>query len=233
LFERHYRNRKLSTRQLNDNSINVCPPRPKYSSPRKLARERSFAFGLAMQLLGGGQIVPLSSSCNTSPSHPASTPSAPLISSQPDTPKPSYLPWWAATSSLPSASSGQHSLPTQSKLGISPSDSSRSGLPSYELLARCFKDVPEQENGVRDIASELIWLRGTYEFLFLLLSAGTYLHVCFVTPIPLSRGSFADTWDGVFLKSDETFVFLGSPGWILLCFRDLNTGGGRGRMRVE
>jgi len=31
-----------------------------YSSPRKLTRDRSFAFGLAMQLLGGGQIVPLS-----------------------------------------------------------------------------------------------------------------------------------------------------------------------------
>jgi hypothetical protein len=78
---------------------------------------------------------------------------------------------------------------------------------------------------VRDVASELVWLRRTFEFLFL-LSAGTYIYVFFITPIPLSRGFFADTWDGMFLKWDETFVFLGSAGWILLCFRDLNTGGG-------
>jgi hypothetical protein len=60
--------------------------------PRKLTRDRPFVFGLAMQLLGDGQIVPSTSSCNTSPSHPASTPSAPLVSSQPDTPNPpTYL----------------------------------------------------------------------------------------------------------------------------------------------
>jgi hypothetical protein len=105
----------------------------------------------------------------------------------------------------------------------------------HELFARCFKDAPGEER-VRDVASDLVWLRGTYEFLFL-LSAGTYLYVFFVSPIPFSKIFFDGIWDygkeplslaegaGLFLRWDEIFVFLGSAVWILLCFKDLKAEG--------
>ncbi|KAN0095665.1 hypothetical protein V8E51_016376 [Hyaloscypha variabilis] len=109
----------------------------------------------------------------------------------------------------------------------------------HELFARCFKNVPDQDRG-RDVASDLVWLRGTYEFLFL-LSASTYVYVFFVSPIPLSQLFFGGIWDwvngvgspaaepGLFLKWDEILVFAGTAVWMLLSFRDLKR---EGRMKT-
>ncbi|KAE9367468.1 hypothetical protein N431DRAFT_383174 [Stipitochalara longipes BDJ] len=189
-------------------------------------------FGLAMQFLGRGQIVPLYLFFQ----YVASPPSKYTLGS-------SYLvPIRYAKALLPALIFG-YIIPTLGFLWPTFTHETKQSwnfvwqfFPIWsalfhELLARCFKDVPEQERG-RDLASDLVWLRGTYEFLFL-LSASTYIYVFFVSPVPFSQLFFGNIWnwgkdvrslaEGVRLVSrwDEIFVFAGTAVWVLLCFRDL------------
>jgi hypothetical protein len=201
---------------------------------------RPFVFGLAMQVLGGGQIVPLYLFLQ----YVFLPPSKFAIRDS------RLVPTRYAKTLLPALIFG-YIIPALGSFWPTISLETRQTwnfvwqfFPIWinlfhELLARCFKDVPEEQRGRRDVASDLVWLRGIYEFLFL-LSASTYLYVFFVSPVPFSEIFFGDIWDWdkdvgsltegawLFLKWDEIFVFLGTAVWILLCFRDLKREGRTG-----
>jgi hypothetical protein len=101
-----------------------------------------------------------------------------------------------------------------------------------------FSLSPSTTSSTTNEENSLPSLRLTYAALFL-LSAGTYIYIFSVTPVPFSQIFFSDinffTWDkevsgvaegtALFLKWDEIFIVLGAAYWILLHFADLKREG--------